>query len=116
MLLLTLLQVSSTPPVQTLFENGGAAGWTGVGLLGVVLGWLFGWHLPAKDKQISEIYTGHTEHVEKLNAMHAAIVEKMTEKFSKEMSDMRADYKASLKEVVDHCEREIGRIVDRGLK
>jgi len=40
----------------------------------------------------------------------------MTEKFSREMAEMRADYKASLKEVVDHCEREISRIVDRGLK
>lgn len=31
---------------------GGAAGWVGAGMLGMVLSWLFFVHLPGKDKQL----------------------------------------------------------------
>lgn len=36
----------------------GTTGWVGAGLLGLVLAWLLGIHLPAKDKQIKEIIDG----------------------------------------------------------
>lgn len=36
---------------------GGGAGWIGAGLLGLVLLWLFKFHLPSKDAQIEKLLT-----------------------------------------------------------
>ena len=40
-------------------DLGGASGWAGAGLLGLVLAWLLLRHLPAKDAQIERMVTAH---------------------------------------------------------
>lgn len=39
----------------------GGSGWAGAGLLGAVLAWLFFRHLPAKDKQITDVLNSFRE-------------------------------------------------------
>lgn len=66
----------------------GEAGWVGTGLLGAVLGWLLFWHLPAKDKQITD----------------------MIDKNDARLEATRTAYQKSLDSVVAHCEAEVSSI------
>lgn len=43
---------------------GGASGWVGAGLLGLVLAWLLLRHLPDKDRQLEKLIEGNRTHVE----------------------------------------------------
>lgn len=72
--------------VKTITGEG--AGWVGTTLLSAVLYWLLNHHLPGKDKQIKELLDRHD-------------------------AVRRADqdvYRASLKEITDHCRDENERI------
>lgn len=71
---------------------GGASGWTGAGLLGLVLAWLLFKHLPDKDRMTTAL-------VDKHDAATAAIVEKhdlstsgLTEAFRAELAEMRKTF------------------------
>lgn len=69
---------------------GGESGWVGAGLLGLVLSWLLFKHLPDKDKQL----------------------EKFIESKDTQSRDMLLEYKASLKQVTDHCSEELAAIAE----
>lgn len=47
----------------------GDSGWLGAGLLGLVLGWLLFFHLPAKDKQIEDLLKVKDAQLEKKDAL-----------------------------------------------
>lgn len=64
----------------------GTTGWVGAGLLGLVLAWLLGIHLPAKDKQIRELLDTGIKQMEVKDAQ--------LEKF-------RAEYNLSIKLITD---------------
>ncbi len=65
----------------------GGAGWASAGLFGMVLAWLLMIHLPAKDKQITTL----------------------VDNFIARGKEERADFKAALAVVTDHCDRNSER-------
>ena len=56
-------------PIVTLFAEvdpiSGGAGWLGAGLLGLVLGWLFLWHIPKLGKDQTEAVKAVVDHCDK---------------------------------------------------
>lgn len=79
----------------------GSAGWTGVGLLGLVLFWLLIIHLPSKDKQLREYVTDKDEQFREYVQGKDAHIEKLS-----------TDFHADLKLTTEHCERELREIGD----
>ena len=68
----------------------GTSGWAGAGLLGLVLSWVFLVHLPAKDKQLRDMLTDSRL----------------------DMAQARADFRAALDRVTEHCEQELKIMTD----
>ncbi len=62
---------------------GGAAGWVGAGMLGMVLSWLFFVHLPAKDKMLVAL-------VEANSARENALRKEFLETLQVQRNDFRA--------------------------
>lgn len=77
----------------------GGSGWVGAGLLGLVLGWLLLFHLPAKDKQMERLVADKDKVVSDLMTRHEAIQERS-----------RNAYQQTLDLVVNHCDKEIDSI------
>lgn len=75
----------------------GNAGWAGAGLLGLVLVWLFFFHLPAKDKQVKEL----TDQLIAMTEKNAALINSIADK-----------HKAALDVVVTHCKEDSTRLVE----
>jgi hypothetical protein len=86
----------------------GYEGWAGAGLLGLVLAWLFFWHLPAKDKQITDLVGEMTKLVEKKDADAKDLVEK----HDRRVDAMQVTFKESLQKVVDHCQSESEKLAE----
>jgi single-stranded DNA-specific DHH superfamily exonuclease len=95
----------------------GAPAWTGTGLLGAILAWLFFRHLPAKDKQISDLVETRDRMVRELTADHRANIVELTASHRASLADLatravaqdqerRKDFREALDVVVSHCERE----------
>jgi hypothetical protein len=84
----------------------GGAGWVGAGLLGGVLSWLLFIHLPAKDKQIAGLIDSRDAMVREMTLNFRAGIVDSEKRAAETDRDRRADYQASLKMVVDHCEKE----------
>lgn len=75
----------------------GGAGWVGAGLLGLVLGWMFFWHLPAKDRQVErllEIFTNERDadrQARKVQSDHCkATLDRVCDQFKEDMHAERA--------------------------
>lgn len=68
----------------------GGAGWVGAGLLGLVLAWLFFFHLPAKDAQLKGV----------LDAKDA------------QLSVLMDRFKAAMDVVVAHCKDDSAKLVE----
>lgn len=98
--MLVLLAQATGDPIS------GGAGWVGAGLLGLVLGWLLLIHLPAKDKQIAGLIESRDNFVRELTASFRASLQEESKEWAEQFRQGRADYKASLDAVVQHCERE----------
>lgn len=78
-------------------------GWAGAGLLGLVLAWLLFKHLPDKARELKEYMSDKDKAI-------AQIVDKFDarlEKFDSRIESQQRLYQAALKEVVDHCAREM---------
>jgi predicted HicB family RNase H-like nuclease len=70
----------------------GLAGWSSFGLAGLVLGWLFLVHLPAKDKQLSGIIKEAADRADAADKAHA-----------QDVREQRAEFRAALEVVVGNC-------------
>lgn len=109
MLFLVILLAQSVQPADPL---SGGAGWFGAGLLGLVLGWVFFFHLPAKDKQLKELFEGKDNQVKELIAGFAAEREKdrvtrheQSEMFQRAIAQICAEFKADMQGERASCER-----------
>lgn len=102
------LLAQSQPNLDSLT---GGAGWVGAGLLGLVLAWLLFVRMPAWDKLMNEKDERHTQVIREITKAH-------DETFAKAEIQRRADFQVAIttitdshtrnmKNVVDHCEREI---------
>lgn len=100
MLLVLLAQATTVSTDQAV----GAAGWTGAGLLGLVLSWLMFKYLPAKDQQVKDL----------IEASRQELHEK-DKAFVAELRDQRIEFRASLEKVVAHCEEEMRAVTARVL-
>lgn len=83
---------------QTPTALAGDSGWVGAGLLGLVLAWLLFWHLPAKDKQLSEVLkikdeqlAAKDERMEEQTRECEATIERIITKFDAELKAMRTE-------------------------
>ena len=74
--------------------------WSGAGVLGMVLAWLFLKHLPAKDKQLREFIRGRDEAFDAARRDFTAALEKLGEA-----------HKAAVTEVSRHCREEVERFL-----
>lgn len=96
------LLIAATIP-ETL---GGDAGWVGTGLLGGVLSWLLFWHLPAKDKQVTDIIDKNNALNEREALAHAESQKVIRTEFHASLKDLGDRYEKHLQRVVDHCKEE----------
>lgn len=78
------------------------SGWTGAGLLGMVLAWLLLKHLPAKDKQIMDMLESREKALEAKDIAH-----------DKAMEAKDAIHDKVIKAVTDHCKEELVIITER---
>lgn len=108
---------------------GGASGWVGAGLLGLVLAWLFGKHLPDKDRQLSDKDRLLREMLEaKDAALKAAMEDKdrqiallldhkwqaimaLSADHKEAVKALAAEFRAVTVELSRHCDQEIDRLV-----
>lgn len=74
----------------------GGSGWFGAGLLGVLLAWLLGVHLPAKDKQMERLIADKDKVVGDMMTRHEVI-----------QKESRIAYEKTLETIASHCEKEI---------
>ena len=77
----------------------GASGWAGAGILGLVLAWLLLKRLPDNDSQFERMVNKKDEAMTVLVGKHI-----------EDMRESREEFRAALKTVVDHCEREVAAI------
>ena len=82
--------------VDTSNALSGASGWTGAGLLGLVLAWLLFVHLPAKDKLLKEYISAKDTQLD-------FVIKIQWEKLEK----LSADFKQDLLLVTNHCQKEL---------
>jgi predicted hydrolase (HD superfamily) len=108
---------------------GGSAGWVGAGLLGLVLAWLFGKHLPSKDAQIERLLAQAKEQLaakdtqlrEQLTAKDSqldttllhkwAAIEKMSQLHHENLKTLSTEFKAAVEALAAHCEKAEMRLV-----
>jgi hypothetical protein len=92
------------------------AGWTGTTLLGGVLWWLLYNHLPAKDKQISDLVAVQNKVVSDLVTTTNDRQDKKDESHAKSLTDTRTDFKQCLDKVVAHCSEEMEKLTSKLIK
>lgn len=90
----------------------GGAGWIGAGLLGAVLAWLLGIHLPAKDKQLKEFMEVKDEQIANLTEKYENKLVLVTSTFEKESDANRTDFRRTLDVVMNHCTEESKKILE----
>lgn len=73
----------------------GASGWTGAGLLGLVMWWLAVKHLPAKDAQF-----------ERLLDIKDGQIKAAYGQYKSDLKDYREDHRVHLEKILEHCRRE----------
>ena len=102
---------------QDLSGLGGASGWVGTGLLGLVLGWLLIVHLPAKDKErkeereakdttVASLMTAKDEALRVVIGMNQESLGQQRKDFRETLDALGIRYEASLKIVIAHCDGE----------
>jgi hypothetical protein len=95
----------SVPPVAALLAQGdplsGGAGWAGAGILGLVLAWLLLKHLPDQNARIDRLVKEFAEREDKARADYMGREDKR-----------EAVFEATMKTVVEHCERENARVAN----
>lgn len=100
-----LSQAPAIPPVGEAL--GGWAGWITSIMSGGVLVWLLFWHLPAKDKQLSDIIAKKDEQYKEQAQGCEERINRLAEEFSKNTAQMRTDFKEALNIVVTHHSSDI---------
>lgn len=86
----------------------GNAGWAGAGLLGLVLCWLFFFHLPAKDKQVKEL----TDALLALSKETAAQLIAAQRESAVLIITITDKHGAALNTVVSHCKEDSNKLVE----
>lgn len=87
--------------------NSNLESWAGMGLLGLVLGWVLMIHIPAKDKRDNEL-------INKLVVSMEEKDKKLQEKEEKHLEmvmDLTKEYKENLKTVTSHCQEEMKTVI-----
>ncbi len=113
----------------------GGAGWVGAGLLGLVLSWLLLVHLPAKDKQITEMVKARDEALTKKDeqisshiktrdeladrlegkyetslkavvASHKDVMGTTLQVHQESLKDQKTHHEVMMRLVIDHCDKE----------
>ena len=79
-----------TPDISAI---AGGAGWAGAGLLGLVLGWLMLWHLPAKDRQIHLLIEGKDSIIREIITRNGETLRSVTEQNNIALDKSRDDFK-----------------------
>lgn len=114
---MTILLQSPGSSLDSFSGSAGLGGWVGASLLGGVLSWLMWVHLPAKDKQLSQLLDAKDKQMSEMvtarNALATELAAKVAEissqqrtEFSEAIAQQRADFRESLKTIIDHCQRE----------
>lgn len=91
-----MLIIALLAQIDTSTALSGASGWTGAGLLGLVLAWLLFVHLPAKDKLLKEYISAKDTQLDFL-------IKTQWEKLEK----LSSDFKQDLQVVTTHCQKEL---------
>ena len=78
----------------------GGSGWTGAGILGLVLGWLLLVHLPGKDKLIQGL-------IDK----HSLAIQSLMDRNDKSQKSQQDSFSAALSTITDHCKDEMERML-----
>lgn len=102
---------------QTVDPSTGLGGWTSFGIVGVILSWLLMKHLPdlqkaadAKDKTIKDWIDQKDKQLadkDKSLAEKDKMLQDLLDAKWKLIDSMGVNYRASLKEVTDHCAKEM---------
>ena len=93
------------------------APWATTGLAGLILAWLFFWHLPSKDKQLADLLAGKDKQVGDqatskdkqigdLIAARDSMVRELIVNTTAADKERRSDFRTALDLVVGHCEKE----------
>lgn len=98
---LSLVLAQGTP------GDGSWAGWTGAGLLGLVLGWLLLTHLPAKDKQIETLIKDKDKQIGDLIATKDKQVRDLIDDHSKQRKEDLVAFKAEIENEREHCSNHV---------
>ena len=85
---------------------GGASGWAGAGLLGLVLGWLLLKHLPSKDAQAERMGQDKDKAVAAVVAEFSATVKASADKQDHEIATVVAEHRAVLMKMSEECRAE----------
>jgi hypothetical protein len=93
-----LVLLAQTTPLS------GAEGWTGAGLLGLVLAWLLFWHLPGKDKQLEKLIADKDTQIAKVIADKDATIKAVTDTHEAALALALETYRAELKAERVICE------------
>ena len=102
---------------------GGATGWIGAGLLGLVLGWLLLKYLPAKDQQLKEfqeekdkqiisLIQNKDVYIIDLSGKYERKLDVVITTFKLEIQETRKEFKDALAVILAHCERESAKAIE----
>jgi gas vesicle protein len=88
----------------------GGAGWVGAGLLGAVLAWLLLKHLPAKDKQVTDMMARRDQVVKEVADKHAVTVKDLVITFAEQQRETRMEFKEALKTMMAQHDRQVSEL------
>lgn len=90
---------------QTTDPISGGAGWVGAGLLGLVLAWLFFFHLPAKDKQLMDVLTAKDLLINQMATRFSDALNSVVQHCKEDSSKLAAAFKTELTMILEAHER-----------
>lgn len=90
----------------------GGAGWVGAGLLGLVLAWFLLKHIPDERTRHDAREREKDEQMAKLIETKDNQIRELINATAERDRERQTEFKAALKEVVDHCERESTRVTE----
>lgn len=98
----------------------GAAGWSSFGIAGLILGWLLGIHLPAKDKQVKELNETKDRLLEKKDEVCASLIREKDQQLivlqkdkDQQISAQRTELIQALSEQRIDCLAALGKTTDQ---
>ena len=97
---------------QVLQTLAGSSGWTGAGLLGLVLGWFLLYYLPKKEKAEEDRSREHRESYEKVQKEYTEQINNILDKKWQLIEQMQKEFSINLKDIAAHCSSELKVVTD----